>query len=178
MGSGEYLKFRIIIGVQLFIIVCPRFPNLRAVSLRVCDFLFWREQVLCSTFCHLRVSRRFEVELAARRFGTKPLVGSPLGDLNPLSYRRMKPHPMSIIFSRPDNTDNNRTHCCHARCSPLPPPLTGRRRPSTYCYPPTPATIPTLGAAPPPPPPPPQRPIEPPKMVRRQIRRHRRAPNN
>ena len=28
--------------------VCPRFPNLQTVSLRVCDFLFWREQVLCS----------------------------------------------------------------------------------------------------------------------------------
>ena len=46
---------------------------------------FWQGQVLCSTFCHLRVSHRFEVKLAARRFGTNFHVGSPLGGLYPLS---------------------------------------------------------------------------------------------
>ena len=51
---------------------------------------FWWGQVLCSTFCHLRVSCRFEVELAACRFGTIFHVGSPLGGLYPLSSPRIK----------------------------------------------------------------------------------------
>ena len=93
-------------------------PNLRVASLRVCDFFFWREQVLCSTFCHLRASRRFEVELAARRLGTKPFVGSPLGDPHPLSSPRMK-KPLTSLFNRPHNTDSNRNHSSARPNSPL-----------------------------------------------------------
>ncbi len=51
---------------------------------------FWRGQVLCSTFCYLRVGRRFEVELAARRLGTKLYVDSSLGGLYHLSHEDKK----------------------------------------------------------------------------------------
>ncbi len=63
----------------LLFAICKLVADLRSNS------FFWRGQVLCSTFCHLRVSHRFEVKLAARRFGTNFHVGSPLGGIYPLS---------------------------------------------------------------------------------------------
>ena len=72
--------------------------------------------MLCSTFCHLRVSHRFEVELAARRFGTNFHVGSTLGGLYPLSspifcvsvMPRQKPTDANLQEVLPHTWDTNR----------------------------------------------------------------------
>ena len=72
--------------------------------------------MLCSTFCHLRVSHRFEVELAARRFGTNFHIGSTLGGLYPLSslifcvsvMPRQKPTDTNSREVLPHTWDTNR----------------------------------------------------------------------
>ena len=69
--------------------------------------------MLCSTFCHLPVSRRLEVELTARRFATHFHVGSPLGGLYHLSSSIFV-----IFYATPKNqqcklTGRSLTHMGH-----------------------------------------------------------------
>ena len=66
-------------------VLCSTFCYLRVGRRFEVELFFWRGQVLCSTVCHLRVCCRFEVKLTACRFGTNFHVGSPLGGLYPLS---------------------------------------------------------------------------------------------
>jgi hypothetical protein len=90
--------------------ICELVTDLRSNS------FFWPGQVLCSTFCHLRVSCRFEVKLAAHRFGTNFHLGSPLGGLYPLSSRifcvsvmpRQKPTDANLQEVLPHTWDTKR----------------------------------------------------------------------
>ena len=86
-GCKRETQWRCVDPEALMLVECPSFPNLRAVSLRVYDLFLWRGQVLCSTFCHLRVDCRFEAELTAHRLGTKLYTDSPLGSLHHLSHK-------------------------------------------------------------------------------------------